>query len=127
MSKHGQEYNERVVKTPLPKPLLVDACGSIALTVNQLIDVVAELREVVERKHTPTLALDSTNDALKVSIKEFQEMQATGVRTKVVDEFMVSLKKRLLEAMDERLCVHVDGKVYVHRSDIEAIINRLIP
>lgn len=90
------------MKNKLPNPVQVDTHGSIAFKINQLIDYLAELTEVVERKQDNFVDVEnSTTTTRTPSLKET-----------LLNDFKVEFFNRDRKAMEY--------------SDVEAIINRLI-
>ncbi len=93
------------MKNKLPNPVQVDTHGSIAFKINQLIDYLAELTEVVDKLVTIVDDVENTPPSLKETLLgEIGELPDYG------------------KVLGSR------GKSFtIARSDVEAIINRLMP
>jgi hypothetical protein len=98
-----------MLKTPLPEKLYFDQYtpDQLTATINQLITYLAELTEVVEGRQS--LA------ELNILVQEKQDKQWREH----------TLKEQLLGEIAELPRVGVSN--FVHVSDVESIINRLIP
>jgi hypothetical protein len=133
------------MQTPLPQKLTFGnpySSGSGTLdikeAVNQLIDVVAELREVVEGKSDYRQGYEQGRFDAEMDRANLEFKEVSGKMDKVLDDDLLermkptpSLKEQLLgeiKKLEKGTWSDVDEVDYNRAlEDVEAIINRLIP
>jgi len=107
------------MKTVLPKPLNAHTPHwEMTNSINRLIDVVAELREVVEGKQ----------DKLVIKMGRGGGGGNLGPGGEIIGTYPTpSLKEQLLKEVKALDYLHEPLGDMVYVSDLEAIINRLMP